>query len=199
MNSFSSMRAALLIGGLGLLPPIAVQAQQPSPAPAAQQLSSVAALRDGQHDFDFEIGVWKTHLKRLVHPLNGSTAWVELSGTTVVRQVWNGRANLAELETDAASGHLEVLSLRLYDPQSRRWSLNTANVKSGILSVPTIGEFKDGRGEFFDQESFNGRAILVRNVWSDITVDSCRFEQSFSDDGGKTWEVNWIATDTRVK
>ena len=165
----------------------------------AQPPSTTAERRDGQHDFDFEIGVWKTHLKRLVHPLSGSSTWVELDGTTVVRKVWSGRANLAELETDAASGHLQVLSLRLYDPQSRQWSLNTANANGGTLSVPTIGEFRDGRGEFFDQESFNGRTILVRNVWSDISADSCRFEQSFSDDGGKTWEVNWIAVDTRVK
>jgi hypothetical protein len=163
--------------------------------------SSPAAVnpRDGQHDFDFDIGVWKTHLKRLVHPLTGSTTWVELDGTTEVRKIWNGRANLAELETDAASGHLQVLSLRLYDPKARQWSLNTSNVNVGTLSVPTIGEFKNGRGEFFDQEIFNGRTILVRNVWSGITADGCRFEQSFSDDGGKTWEVNWIAVDTRVK
>jgi hypothetical protein len=92
-----------------------------------------------------------------------------------------------------------VLSLRLYNPQSRQWSLNTANVSSGTLATPTIGEFKDGRGAFFDQEAFNGRTILVRNVWSDISADSCRFEQSFSDDGGKTWEVNWIAVDTRLR
>jgi hypothetical protein len=199
MNIFDSMKAGVLICSLGVPLPLVVQAQQPSPAPAAQQPPGFAAPRDGQHDFDFEIGVWKTHLRRLVHPLSGSTSWVELDGTTVVRKVWDGRANLAELETDAASGHLEVLSLRLYDPQSRQWSLNTANIKSGTLSVPTIGEFKDGRGEFFDQESFNGRTILVRNVWSDMTAESCRFEQSFSDDGGKTWEVNWIAVDTRVK
>ena len=67
------------------------------------------------------------------------------------------------------------------------------------MGAPMIGEFKNGRGEFFDQEPFDGRSILVRNVWSDITPESCRFEQAFSDDGGKTWEVNWIATDTRVK
>jgi hypothetical protein len=161
--------------------------------------AATAAPRDGQHDFDFDIGTWKTHLRRLVHPLSGSTTWVELDGTTVVRKIWDGRANLAELETDAASGHLSVLSLRLYDPQARQWSLNTANAKAGTLGVPTVGEFKDGRGEFFDQETFNGRTILVRNVWSEITADSCRFEQAFSDDGGKTWEVNWIAVDTRVK
>jgi hypothetical protein len=190
MKIFNSAKIGLLICTLGSLLP---------PALAVEQAASVAERRDGQHDFDFEIGVWKTHLRRLAHPLTGSTTWVELDGTTVVRKVWDGRANLAELETDAASGHLQVLSLRLYDPRARQWSLNSANVKVGTLGVPTVGEFKDGRGEFFDQETFNGRSILVRNVWSDITADSGRFEQSFSDDGGKTWELNWVAVDTRIK
>jgi hypothetical protein len=189
MNFFHAARlAALICVSLGM--PAYVTAQT---AVTADQ------GRDGQRDFDFEIGVWKTHLKRLVHPLSGSSSWVELEGTTVVRKIWNGRANLAELTTDDASGNLQVLSLRLYDPRSRQWSLNTANANSGSLGVPTIGEFKNGRGEFFDQESFNGRTILVRNVWSDITADSCRFEQAFSEDGGKSWELNWIAVDTRVK
>ena len=204
MRFLRPIKPALAACALGLCLPLPAAAQPASTAASTAASSSsaasgVAARRDGQHDFDFEIGVWKTHLKRLLHPLTGSSSWVELDGTSVVRKIWNGRANLVELETDAASGHLEVLSLRLYDPQARQWSLNTANAKSGTLSVPTIGEFKDGRGEFFDQESFNGRTILVRNVWSDITADSCRFEQSFSEDGGKTWEVNWIAVDTRVK
>jgi len=156
-------------------------------------------LRDGQHDFDFEIGKWRTHLRRLVHPLTGSTTWVEYEGTSVVRKIWDGRANLVELEVDGQAGHIEALSLRLYNPESRQWSLNFANSKGGALSPPTIGDFRNGRGEFFSQETLNGRAILVRFVISDITPNSCRFEQAFSDDGGKTWEVNWIATDTREK
>ena len=156
-------------------------------------------VRDAQHDFDFEIGTWKTHLKRLMHPLTGSTTWVEYEGSSVVRSVWNGRANLVELEVDGPSGHLEGLSLRLYNPQSRQWSLNFANSAAGVMSQPTVGEFKNGRGEFFDQEPFNGRMILVRNVFLDITPDSYRFEQAYSDDGGKTWEANWVATDTRLK
>ena len=167
-----------------------------APAAAGQQAD---ALRDGQHDFDFEIGDWKTHLSRLVHPLTGSKTWVEYDGTSVVRKIWGGRANLVELDVTGPAGHVEALSLRLYDPQAHQWSLNSANVRVGTLGVPTVGEFKDGRGEFYDQEPFNGRTILVRNVWSDITANSCRFEQSFSDDGGKTWEANWIAVDTRVK
>ncbi len=163
------------------------------------RLQQAAAQRDGQHDFDFEIGTWKTHLSRLVHPLSGSTTWATYEGISVVRKIWDGRANLVELEADGAPGHIEGLSLRLYNPDSHQWSLNYANSRGGSLSVPTIGGFKNGRGEFYDQEEFNGRMILVRNVWSEITADSCRFEQAFSDDGGKNWEVNWIAVDTRVK
>jgi hypothetical protein len=155
--------------------------------------------RDGTHDFDFEIGTWNTHLRRLLRPLTGSTTWVEYKGTSIVRKVWDGRANLLELDVEGPAGRLEGLSLRLYNPEARQWSLNFSNIKGGTLSPPSIGEFRDGRGEFFSQETLNGRAILVRFIISDITPTSARFEQSFSADGGKTWEVNWLAVDTRVK
>jgi hypothetical protein len=155
--------------------------------------------RDGQHDFDFEIGTWRTELKRLMHPLSGSATWASYEGTTVVREVWGGRANLVELDVSGPAGRIEGLSLRLYNPQSGQWSLHFASSRSGAMSPPTIGGFTEGRGEFYSQETLDGRAILVRFVISDITADSCRFEQAFSADGGKTWEVNWIATDTRSK
>ena len=155
------------------------------------------APRDGSHDFDFEVGTWKTRLRRLLHPLTGSTTWVTYEGTTTVRKVWNGRANVLELEVDGPSGHIEALSLRLYNPASRQWSLNFSNSAVGSLGTPTVGEFSNGRGEFIDQESLGARMVLVRFVISGITPDSCHFEQAFSDDGGRTWEVNWIADDTR--
>ncbi|HEV7782931.1 MAG TPA: hypothetical protein VGO58_16760 [Chitinophagaceae bacterium] len=156
-------------------------------------------VRDGQHDFDFEIGSWNTKLSRLLKPLTGSTTWVQYEGTTVVRKVWDGKANLVELVADGPAGHFEGLSLRLYNPQSRQWSLNFANIKGGTLAIPTVGEFKKGKGEFYCQETLGERAILVRFIIEKINPDQCRFEQAFSDDGGKTWEVNWIATDTRIK
>ncbi len=196
MNTRSRIRPAVVVCTLCVM-------LQPVRRPGSDTLSAglerKPTARDGQHDFDFEIGTWKTHLRRLMHPLAGSTTWVEYEGSSLVRSVWNGRANLVELEVDGPSGHLEGLSLRLYNPQSRQWSLNFANSATGVMSQPTVGEFTNGRGEFFDQEPFNGRMILVRNVFLDITPDSYRFEQAFSDDGGKTWEVNWVATDTRLK
>jgi hypothetical protein len=180
---------------VALLPLRGFAQESSKPSKAGSQ----PAVRDGQHDFDFEVGNWKTHLSRLLHPLTGSTTWVEYEGTSVVRKVWNGRANLLELEADGPAGHFQGLSLRLYNSQARQWSVNFASSGAGVMSQPTIGEFKNGRGEFFDQEIFNGRTIFVRFIISDITPKSCRFEQAFSDDGGKTWEVNWIATDTRMK
>ena len=158
-----------------------------------------AAQRDGQHDFDWEIGTWKTHLRRLQKPLSGSTTWLEYDGTTEVRKVWDGRANLVELKADGPAGRFEGLSLRLYNPQARQWSLNFANINGGTLTVPSIGEFKEGRGEFYNQDTYNDRSIFVRFVIIKITADQYRFEQSFSDDGGKTWELNWVAVDTRIK
>jgi hypothetical protein len=172
---------------------------------SGNQPAATQQARDGQSDFDFEIGTWKTRLSRLLRPLTGSTTWVEYEGTTVVRKVWDGKANLVELVADgkpgsgAGTGRIQALSLRLYNPQSRQWSLNFSNSAGGTMATPTIGEFRNGRGEFYDQETLNGRAIFVRFLIIPITVDSIRFEQSFSDDGGKTWEPNWIAIDTRVK
>jgi hypothetical protein len=154
---------------------------------------------DGQHDFDFEIGTWKTHLRRLQRPLSGSTNWVEYDGTTVVSKVLDGRANLVELKVNGPAGRLEGLSLRLYNPQSHQWSLNFANINDGQMTRPAIGEFKNGRGEFYNEDTYNGRAIFVRFLITKITNDQYKFEQSFSIDGGQTWEVNWIAVDTRVK
>jgi hypothetical protein len=197
MNTTKNIRAFFLLCAVApiVLPPQCLAQQNPNPS---KSNASPANTPDPQHDFDFEIGIWHTHLKRLQHPLTGSATWIEYDGTSTIRKIWNGRANLVELEVDGPTGHIEGLSLRLYNPQSRQWSLNFANSAQGSMSIPTIGEFKNNRGEFYDQETFNNRTILVRNVFEDITANSYSFKQSFSDDGGKTWELNWIAVDTRI-
>ena len=179
--------------------PFSALSQTPTVKTAPQRAGSEL---DGQHDFDFEIGTWRIHLSRLQDRLAGSTTWVQFDGTSVTRKVWDRRANLKEFETDSPTGHIEGLTLRVYNPQTHQWSIYWANSKDPALGQPIqpmVGEFKNGRGEFYDQEPFNGRAIYVRNSFSDITPDSSRFEQAFSDDGGKTWEVNWVMTFTRVK
>ena len=167
------------------------------PVAAASERPPSNELRDGQHDFDFNIGTWKTHIRRLLDPLTGSNDWVDLNGTVHVRKVWNGRAQLEEIEADGSTGHFEGLTLFLYNPPAHQWGQYFVDSTVGVVNQPQIGEFKNGRGELFDQESFNGRTIFVRFVWSDITPDSHHVEQSFSDDGGTTWEPNFVATLTR--
>jgi len=178
----------LALALLSLLPPL-IHAD----SPAASGTES-----DGQHDFDFELGSWNIHLKKLMHPLSGSREWVEFDGTSVTREVWDGRSQLEEFETDGAAGHIEGLTLRLYNPQTREWSLYWANSRTGKMDPPQVGRFKDGQGEFYAMDTLNGQTILVRFIWSRTHSSSPHFEQAFSSDGGKTWEVNWITDQTRV-
>jgi len=179
--------AILLTGAILTFQPHYALAQQP------------ATPHNGQHDFDFNFGKWRTHIQSLQHPLSGSTTWVKLEGTVTVRKVWDGRASLEEIEADGPAGHFEGTTLFLYNPKSHQWSQTFANSETGSLEIPAIGEFKNRRGEFYSQEVYNGRAVLVRGIWSEIKTDTHRFEQAYSDDGGKTWETNFIANLERYK
>ncbi|MBB5331606.1 DUF1579 family protein [Tunturiibacter gelidoferens] len=168
---------------------------------AGASLTHVSMARvdasSGQRDFDFDLGTWKTHSTRLLHPLTGSTTWVEMDGATVVKKVWGGKANLAEYEADGPAGHVELLSLRWFNPTTHEWNLDFATPSVGTLGIPGVGGFKDGRGDFYDYEEINGRSVLVRfSIWK-TSQDTAQSEQAFSEDGGKTWEVNWINKYTR--
>lgn len=204
MNALKNIARELLLCAAAVavaaaVAPLPLPAQSNSSAPAAS-VAAAPAARDGQRDFDFELGAWKIHLKRLLHPLTGASDWVEFDGTSVTRKVWDGRADIEEFETDGPAGHIEGLTLRLYNPESHQWSLYWANSRMGAMGgPPNVGEFKNGVGEFYCWDTFNGRMIFIRYVWSGITANSAHFEQSFSEDGGKTWETNWITDQTRAK
>jgi hypothetical protein len=180
----------------GCSPPTAANAPTSSVAraPAPAQVAARPS-RDGTHDFDWDIGSWKTHQRRLVQPLTGSTTWVEYTGTDVVRKLWDG-ANFGTIEAEGPAGRLSIFTIRLYDPDAHQWNIAFAP-KGGTMSKPVIGAFVNGRGDFYDQETYGGRSILVRFSVSQITPTSCHFEQAFSDDGGRSWEVNFVVEETR--
>ena len=157
-----------------------------------------AAERDGSRDFDFAFGAWKTHIQRRVHALSGSNEMIELNGTVNARKIWGGRAQLEEIEADGPKGHWEGLSLFLYNPAAHQWSQTFVNSKSGAFSGGLIGAFNNGRGELFQADTLDGRSILVRGVWSDITPTTHRYQESYSNDGGKTWEVQLTADKTKL-
>jgi len=175
-----------------------VSLPRPGVAQSNPPTSTTSQAHDGSHDFDFEDGSWKIHLKRRLHPLTGSNEWQEFDGTSTTQQLWDGAAHLEQFETNGAAGRVQGLTYRLYRPGSHQWFIYWVNHNDGILSQPMVGEFKNGVGEFYDQEENHGKMIYVRFIWSAITPNSAHFEQSFSNDGGKTWEVNWITDQTRV-
>jgi len=191
MNVFEYLRIHLLLLCFAIVfQPLYGAAQQTSGASDATQ-----EAHDGQHDFDWDLGTWKIHVRRLQNPLTGSTTWVEYDGTDVVRKLWDG-ANEGLIQWNGPASHLQLYTIRLYDSGAHQWNIYFANSGGGPLSLPAVGEFKNGRGEFYDQESYKGRTIQLRFSVSDITPNSCRFEQAFSVDGGKTWEANLIVTET---
>lgn len=163
-------------------------------APAVAQ----DAARNGQKDFDFELGTWTTSVRVLRNPLTGQTPdWVDYKGTSVVKPLLDGRANFVELSVEGANGKIEGGSLRLYNPQTRQWSLNFASLRNGMLTAPVYGGFDGkGRGLFYGQDDVDGRKIMVRFVITIVSKTEAHFDQAFSADGGATWEANWIAVDT---
>lgn len=169
-----------------------------TPACADDAAPAAPAERDGSHDFDFDIGVWKTHLTRRLHPLSGSEETFELNGTVNVRPIWDGRAQLEEIEADGPNGHWQGLTLFLYNPQAHQWSMNFINSKNGAFGNALIGSFRDGRGELVAHDNLNGRSILVRGTWSGIVPASHRYEEAYSSDGGTTWETELTADLTKA-
>jgi hypothetical protein len=147
---------------------------------------------DGRNDFDFLIGTWKVHHRMLTTRLKGSTDWVEFDGDTVDRKIMNGLGNLDENIIHMSNGPVHAISLRLFNPQSKEWSIHWSTDRMGTLDIPMIGGFTGGRGEFYAREVSNGTHVYSRFIWSKITANSCQWEQALSDDGGKTWETNWI-------
>ena len=153
---------------------------------------------DGRNDFDFLIGAWKVHHRSLKARLKGSTEWGEFSGEMTCRKILNGLGNLDENLIYWNTGPVQAITLRLFNPSTKEWSIYWSTDRTGTLDVPMIGDFKDGTGLFYSQEIFEGRHIYSRFIWSKITANSCQWEQAFSEDGGKAWETNWIMEFERV-
>lgn len=184
--------AALLAAAAALVAATSARAADPAPTPAA-------ITRDGSHDFDFDFGVWKTEITRRLHPLSGSAESMKLTGTVTIRKVWGGKASLEEIEADGPKGHWEGMSIFLYDPAAHQWSQSFIGSATGTFAGGFIGSFHDGKAELFAQDTLDGRSVLVRATWSDITPTSHKYEEDYSADGGKSWEVSFMAMKTRIR
>jgi hypothetical protein len=161
-------------------------------------MQATTTIQDGRTDFDFLMGSWKGHNRRLRERLKGSSEWEEFASTLTAHPILGGMGNFDETTFYREQGITHGAALRLFDPSTHQWRIYWADGVHGALDVPMIGAFKEGRGEFYSQELFEGKAIFVRFVWTVMSADECHWEQAFSTDGGKAWETNWTMAFTRA-
>ena len=186
-----ALRLSLLALPLLAAIPVTPLRAQPSPTANPAQLPQ----RDGSHDFDFLIGDWKAHVRRLPDRLNNSNTWVIYDGISNHHKLLDSNANFEQFDVTSTDKKLRIKgqTLRMYNPATHQWSIYLIDLDAGTIDTPpVVGSFTGPRGEFYHQEQWASRTILVRYVWLNLSPTSSRMEQSFSPDGGKTWEVNWI-------
>ncbi len=158
---------------------------------------SAGTRTDGRADFDFFIGSWDIHHRKLKQRLKGCDEWEEFHGVSVARKVLGGLGNCDEITMETPAGRILGMTLRLFDPQTQLWSIYWSSSTRSVLDTPMVGRFEQGHGEFYAQETFEGRPIFNRFIWTSSGVNSCRWEQAFSANGGRTWETNWTMDFTR--
>jgi hypothetical protein len=162
-----------------------------------EQAVSVTTLADGRNDFDFFLGDWDGKQRRLKEWLKGSDEWVEFSSVSVARKTLDGLGHMDEVTMETPTGRVVGLTVRLFDPQTRLWSIYWSSSARSVMTAPMVGRFENGRGEFYDREVFDGVNVFSRFIWTSSGPNTCRWEQAFSADGGRTWETNWTADFTR--
>lgn len=150
------------------------------------------AAGDQARAFDFLIGQWRVHHRKLRHRLAGCTDWNEFEGEMSSRPILGGLGNIDENVLDDPAEAYEAVALRLFDPALRRWSIWWIDGRRNLLEPPVHGDFRGGIGVFTGEDSLEGRPILIRFFWTAMETGSPRWEQAFSGDGGATWETNWI-------
>jgi hypothetical protein len=188
MGSRSFVGVSLLMASLAVAAPVA--SGEPVPAPNC-------LAHDGRHDFDARVGDWKVTHRRLKESLAGSHEWIEFDGTLSLRPVLGGLGNVSDNVFNMPGGAYRGVSMRAYDPKTGRWATWWLDGRDphGELDPPMKGCFEagGGSGTFYGEERFKGKLVRVRVIWSNVTASSARWEQAFSADGGKTWEVNWTS------
>lgn len=181
-----------LIAGIALMSAFPVAADENAQDPAA---IFAGRQHDGTHDFDFIIGDWKAHVRRLPDRLNGSHSWVEYEGISNHHKLLDTNANLEQFDVTSTDKkqHIKAQTLRMYNPQTHQWIIYGLDLDNGELdpAAPVVGQFQGNRGVFYNRTTWNGRVVLVRWVWINVSPHAAHMEQAFSPDG-QHWEVNWI-------
>lgn len=195
-----SRRRLLAIAASGALAlPIASAPAQASPVPYRRnQNMPTQAPNDGRRDFDFYLGRWQVHNRRLKRRFAGSDEWEEYAATDESRPILGGLGSIDDYRTEHFGGDFRGMAIRFFDPQTRLWSAYWSTNRTGTLDPPVVGGFKNGVGTFYGRDRDGDRPVYVRCLWSEITDTHVKWEQAFSIDEGKTWETNLVMDMDRI-
>ena len=157
-------------------------------------LSIVASGTSSPSDFDFLIGKWRVHNRKLKKRLSDCDEWAEFEALAECRKILNGLGNIDSFQADVDGKPYEGMALRLFNPQTRLWSIYWANGEAGVLDVPQVGSFERQIGRFYARDVFEGKNIIVQYRWDASDAGAPVWSQAFSADDGQTWEWNWYMT-----
>ncbi|WP_205746419.1 hypothetical protein [Dyella amyloliquefaciens] len=194
MNGFRAVCLATLVAFMfALIPTVHASQDTPKSMQGKPDLS-------GLHDFDFLQGNWTSHHRKLKERLANSHDWEEFDGTLSMRELMDGHANVDDNVFKTAEGTYRGVGLRSYDPKTAQWAIWWLDGRDpfGQLDPPVKGHFENGVGTFYSTDTLRGKPVRVRFIWSKITRTTAHWEQAYSADDGKTWEVNWVMDFTRV-
>jgi hypothetical protein len=155
------------------------------------ELDITPSKTSSANDFDFLVGYWHIHNRKLKTRLNGCTEWIEFEARQEMKKILKGLGNTDNFKTMVDEKSFEGMTLRLFNPVTRLWSIYWADSNAGVLDPPVLGSFENSIGEFFGRDLFNGKEIVVKFKWDKTDPDQPTWSQAFSENGGRTWEWNW--------
>jgi hypothetical protein len=150
------------------------------------------------NDFDFLVGHWNIHNRKLKTRLNGCTEWLEFKAKQEMKKILNGLGNTDSFKTSVDGKTFEGMTLRLFSPVTKLWSIYWADSNTGVLNPPVLGSFDSSVGEFYGKDVFNSKEITVKFRWDKTDPVNPVWSQAFSDDNGITWEWNWYMYMTKA-
>jgi hypothetical protein len=160
-------------------------------------LAMVASGTSSKNDFDYLVGNWNIRNRTLKEPLAGRDEWDEFDATQEFQLVLLGLGNFDIFRTKLDGKPFEGLTVRLFDPQTRLWSIYWADSSAMRLDGGKVGSFDGDIGEFFGREVVFGRDVIVKFHWDKRNPKAPIYSRAFSVDGGRTWEWNWHAKFSR--
>src|SRR5688572_30049283 len=166
---------------------------------ATGELEIRPSATSSQNDFDFLVGKWLLKDKKLKSRLTNSNEWIEFESTVEMRKLLNGIGNMDIYKTMVDGKPFEGIAIRLFNPQTKLWSIYWADSNVGVMDPPVVGSFEGPIGKFYCKDKYKGKDIVVVFVWDKTDPNNPVWSQAFSPDNGKTWEVNATNTSHRAK